>query len=228
MPSLTFDGRLTVNGRPASGQEVLVLAGPELRLLAICGRTTTDGSGHYSVTIDPRDACTDRGNSGGPVNFIFAWKGQQVGVFGTHYRPEPNRSDLVIRNLDIFIPYNLLTLSDVLSVTDTPYLVPRRYYGQVTVQGEHPQGEMWISVKNGSYPCGTAFVQFGRFYLDIDDDEQCASPRTASGWKPVVLTFLIDGRHVWKTSVYLRHELPTTLGKAAPTPTLTADWWRSE
>lgn len=222
--NLTFDGRLTLNGKPAPGQEVLVVTGPELTILTLCGRATTDGNGHYSVTIDAREACTDRGNGGHAVPFIFTWQGQQVGQVTAHHDAERGKSDLIIENLNILVPLKLFTLQDMPQRTGSGKLVAHRYFGRVLVHGKAPATPMDVTAvtARGGYPCGRgSVVDGGRFYLDISSDAQCGSPPGGLG---VALSFRIDGREVWHTTIDLVHELPTTLGKPSATPTLTADW----
>ena len=227
--TLVFDGRLTFNGKPAPGQDVVVLAGPSLDTLAVCGRATSAGNGHYSVVIDPRHYCTDAGNDCGPVTYIFAWKGLRIGVASTHYKAEPTRADTMMLPLNIVIPNDLYTLDSAsldlnLNDTDKPLLVTRRYYGTVHVQGAAVSRGLKIEVKNQGHPCGRAVAFSGDFIVDIDPDGQCASRRSGSGWTPVTLNFFVEGREVWHTNVHIKLDVPQTLGRATATPVLAANW----
>ena len=227
--TLVFDGRLTLNGKPAPGRDIVVLAGPTLDTLAVCGRATSAGDGHYSVVIDPNHYCTDAGNDGGPVTYIFAWKGQRIGVASTHYKAEPAHADTMILPLNIAIPDDLYTLDSArldlnLNYAGEPLLVTRRYYGTVRVQGTAVSRGLKIEVKNQGYPCGRAVAFSGDFIIDVDPDEQCASRRSGSGWTPVTLSFFVEDREVWHTNVHIKLDVPQTLGRATATPALSANW----
>ncbi|MEM7122812.1 MAG: hypothetical protein AAF563_16140 [Pseudomonadota bacterium] len=228
---LTFDGKLTLNGQPAAGQPIMVIAGPDLMTMAQCGRTTTDADGHYTMSVSSDHACIDDGNDGGPVTFIFTWHGQQVGRFTTHHNPNVGSFETIIQNLRIVIPNNIYDL-DFLPIAITSFspdedeeqLVARRYYGTVTVRGAAPQGTVWVTVKIGNVTCGRARVHGGKFVLDITPDPDCASKRSDSGWERIDLVFLVNDRNTWRTTTHIKLDEPITLGKAKATPPFRADW----
>jgi len=223
--TLVFEGSLMFKGNPVAGEEIVVVAGPDLGNLVVCGRATSEANGHYSVAIEPTRNCTDEGNDGGPVAYIFTWKGQRIGLASTHYRAESARAEPIILPLNILIPSELYGPGDVpLSYDARTLLVPRRYYGTVLVQGFRVLRGLSIVIKNEGYPCGRATAIDGEFVIDVDADEHCMSQRSGSGWKPVTLTFFVEGRKVWQTSIHLKYDLPFSLGRVAVTPEFHANW----
>ncbi len=218
--NLSFHGNLTLNGKPAPGEEIVVVAGPVTWALTVCARTRSDAGGKYYLTIESRAGCVDEGRKAVP--FIFTWHGQQIGEVTEHHDGFWGKATLITQHLNIFVPLALYTLEDVPRPKE-PVLVAHRYYGQLLVHGKPPAGTAAVTVvTDNGYPCGRGTAdEKGRFLIDISTEAGCGSSR---GGPAVGLSFRIDGREVWKTRIALIHDLPTTLGKPSATPTLAADW----
>ena len=211
VPAIRFRIRFFAEGNTPAGPG-LTLSVVNARTVTdvfVCGSGVTGSDGRLSIDVQPVARCTDEGNGGGPVQFLFVSNGEQVGTYSTHL--------LLSRPQDLGHEVQLAVASNAPSAPPTNVLlVPLRFSGTVMIgAGVAPAGtRVNVSAARGPaglVSCGNGVVNgSGQYTIDLASDPRCTDDGNGGG--PVEYVFTIDGTNVGSYEAHVRLDMGSSLG----------------
>jgi hypothetical protein len=178
---VTFEGNFMIGDRPTmmSGS-IIVWTVRSVSNVSQCGETKIAAGGHYRVSVRDVPACTNAGNGGKSVTYVFSWNGEQVGSRQLSVDPK------------VFSTWNQTYQIDLVlgSVPSTVMPAPqaalllRRFHGKVLIGVKPaPAGSLvtlYMGQGDGRVKCGEGQTGDSGFYLlDVARDAHCESSSRA-------------------------------------------------
>ena len=216
--TIHFKGAFRIGGHPAP-------AGSRISLLTLraaddafqCGVTTVDARGTFTLEVESIPRCSDEGNGGGPVFFVFTYAGESVGYTNFHVRPARAGAKRTF-------PIELAAPANPARPPTGPPLVLQRFYGRLKLGSRPAPLGTHVSVRAATNPraadafeCGSGRTQSdGWFTIDIPAEgpylTRCSD--AANGKGPVYFRFYARRSLVGQTDFHLKPTASQQVGRA--------------
>lgn len=187
---VTFEGQFSMGAPPpasegmfttgergvTTAESITVWTVRSITNVTQCGETRTAAGGHYRVSVRDVPSCTNAGNGGKSVTYVFAWNGEQVGLKQISVDPKVFSTWNQTYNIDLFLGSGRSTVRPAPQST----LLLRRFHGKVLINGKGaPAGNvvaLFMDQAGGRVKCGEGRTGDGGFYiLDVPRDVHCES-----------------------------------------------------
>lgn len=216
--TIQFKGAFRIGGYPApSGTRISLLTLRTADEVFQCGVTTVTGRGSFSLEVEATPRCSDEGNGGGPVFFVFTYAGESVGYTNFHVRPARPGSKRTF-------PIELAAPANPARPPTGPPLVLQRFYGRLKVSGRPAPAGLELSIQAAANPRGSNWFECGKgrtqpdgwFSIDIPAEApyltRCSDAVNGKG--PVFFRFYSKHDLVGETSFHLKPTASQHVGQA--------------